>query len=123
VPAPQEILDLAGTNWQLVGLADAATGQITIPCPEDHNGAGAVYRMGFFEGGRGLILFYCTHFRLNFSRTPVVLWKYNFGPCPDYMETLLDMACTIESCKHDNNELKLFCNNNRNYLLFETLQQ
>jgi hypothetical protein len=126
VPVPEEILDLARTNWQFVGLVDAETNVLTLSCPDDCSAEkNGCYKFGFFDGGGGVFLIHTAYVYLDFSREPV-FYGNTFNQeslFSDQQKLLLDIACTVESCKYENNQLKLFCDNKKQYLLFYRIEQ
>ena len=121
LPVPDEILGLAGKGFKLLGLMDAETDGMVMPAPF---GCATPYchSINFWEGGKAKLKLSCTEFSLHFDRNPVVLWKNNISECSED-ELFNKMAATIDSCTYENDQLKLICNNKKNYLFFKLLEQ
>jgi hypothetical protein len=126
VPVSKEILGLARTLWQFVGLADAETDVLTLSCPNDCDvEPDGCYNFYFYDNGIGIFLVRYASVTLDFSRDPVFYGNtfYQGSLYSDQQKLLLNMACTVESCKYENNQLKLFCDNKKQYLLFTRIEQ
>jgi hypothetical protein len=60
---------------------------------------------------------------MDFSRKPVVGWKYEEPFLSGQVKILVDMAYIVDSCKYENekDQIKLFCDNKLYYLLFKKI--
>ena len=121
IPVPDEILALTGKTLELVGLMDAASDEVIMPCPDDCGRKS--YLIQFWEGGKASLRFNCLDASLHFDRNPVVLWIYFIDSKCNATDPLFEPVSTIESCVYKNNQLKLICNNKKNYLSFKLLEQ
>jgi hypothetical protein len=101
---------------------DAETDKIVMPCPDESKTV-KYYTLQFWEGGKARLFFNCLDVSLHFNRNPVVLWTYFIDSRCNETDPLFEPASTIESCMYENNQLKLICNNKKNYLLFKLLEQ
>ena len=112
---------LANTKWKLVGIVDVETGKFTELEPKDHKN---VYTLMFHPNDSisGLTTcrpVYGTYSRFSFIiRLNIIPFRIKEGGDGDlYVKTFE----TLSTFSRQGNELKLYYNDNKNYLLYKLI--
>jgi hypothetical protein len=116
-----KLAHLEGTKWKLVGIVDVKTGVLTELDPKDCE---RCYTLVFESDS--IALGYSVANRMYLCLSPKLIIGVAteiYDSMNGDVQLLYDAMETMGSYTIRNNEMKLFYNNKRNYLLYKSVQQ
>jgi hypothetical protein len=120
LPNDSSGLGLKGTRWKLKGFVDVATGELTEAEPKECEGC---YTILFVSDSKGCASSVMNQINLDLLEENIFGARTKIGDEHNGNAKLFyDAIFTAHSFQHESNELKIFYNDKKNYLLYKVIK-
>jgi hypothetical protein len=116
--------DLKDTQWQLIEMVNVETGEKTTPEPEICAENDFCFNLTIDADGMAHICLEVVTFDLDLMSPDVGVICQKIGyPFTGNGELFRSALCLFDEFKRENDNIRLYCNDNKTYLLFKQIEK